>query len=69
MALEHWQFQDPARVLIRKQEIEARARAACGSCLHHQSLVIKGEVLHICEFKRRQYGRRCDLFETKKGNT
>lgn len=65
--LDNWMYGDPERVLERKQEAELRKAKACGDCIHKRSMEFKGEVAHFCSFKRHQYGRRCELFEIKKG--
>jgi len=65
MTLDAFMYQDPERVAIRKQEEALRKARQCGNCTHHRSIEFKGEVVHACIYKRRQYGRRCDLFETK----
>jgi hypothetical protein len=67
MTLEAWQFADPERVLMRKQEEALRKARACGDCIHKRSIEFMGEMWNICEYKRRQYGKRCELFETKGG--
>ena len=65
MTLESWQYQDPERVLMRKQELAAKKARACGECIHHRSIEFRGEVVHACIYKRHVYGTRCDLYETK----
>ena len=65
MTLDAHMYQDPERVLMRKQELAAKKARACGECVHHRSIEFKGEVVHACIYKRRQYGVRCDLYETK----
>jgi hypothetical protein len=67
MTLESWLFGDPAKVLQRKQEIGIRNERACGGCIHKMSVEFRGEVGHFCEYKRHVYGKRCELFEIKKG--
>lgn len=68
MALESWMYGDPEKVAIRKEEEALRKARACGDCVHRRSEEFMGEVWNFCEYKRRQYGRRCDLFEIKKGS-
>lgn len=67
MALDSFMYEDPANVLQRKQELEAKKTKACGDCIHKRSMEFRGEVGNFCEFKRHVYGRRCELYETKKG--
>jgi hypothetical protein len=64
MALEAWQYGNPETVLQRKQEDAAKKAKACGNCIHHKSMEFKGEVWHLCEFKRYTYGKRCHLYTT-----
>ncbi len=64
MTLDAWQFQDPEKVAIRKQEEALRKARACGDCVHRRSEEFQGEVWNFCEFKKRVYGKRCELFET-----
>ena len=66
MALDSYMYGDPEWVLIRKQQAEARKQTACGACTHHEQIQIAGENLHYCEFKRRTYGTRCELYTTEK---
>lgn len=66
MAWESWLYGDPEKVAIRKQEIAARQARACGDCVHARSLDFQDETYHYCQFKRKQYGTRCDLYEPKK---
>lgn len=67
MALEAWQYGNPETVAIRKQEHQARQLRACGDCIHHKQMEFRGETWHFCEFKRYTFGKRCQLFEIKKG--
>ena len=67
MAFDSYLYGDPERVLIRKQEAELKKAKACGDCVHRRTIEFKGETLNHCEYKRRQYGRGCELFEIKKG--
>jgi len=54
----------PEEVAIRRQEEEIRADKACGDCRHRSPFVdASGQAVRECKFKRREYGRRCDLFE------
>lgn len=54
----------PEEVAMRRQEEALRADKACGDCLHRSPFIdARGEALRECKFKRRKYGRRCDLFE------
>ncbi len=66
MTLDAHMFLDPAIVLERKQEEAARKARACGNCVHHKSMEFRGEVWHLCEFKRYTYGKRCNLYTTGK---
>ena len=65
MALDSYMYGDPEKVLIRKQEIEAKKAKACGECIHKRSVEFRGEVGHFCEFKRHVYGKRCELYQIK----
>ena len=65
MALDSWMYQNPERVLERKQEDAARKHRQCGNCVHHKTIEFKGETLHGCELRRHTYGKRCDQFSTK----
>ena len=65
--LDSWQYGDPEYVAMRREEEAQRAAQACGDCVHHISIALRGEVVHFCEIRRRTYGRRCELFEIKKG--
>ncbi|KWR88791.1 hypothetical protein RM96_17915 [Cupriavidus sp. IDO] len=54
----------PEEVAIRRQEEALRADRACGGCLHRSPFVdATGEPARQCKFKKREYGRRCELFE------
>jgi len=66
VTLDAWQFGDPEKVAIRKQEDALRKAKACGDCIHRQSIDFRGETWHACTYKRRVYGIRCELFETKR---
>lgn len=63
MALDAWQYGDPEKVAIRKQEEALRKAKACGECIHRRSLEFRGEVFTHCEFKRHVYGVRCNLYK------
>lgn len=65
MALETWQYGDPEKVLMRKQEIALSKARACGQCVHKVSIEWNGEMHYGCEFKRRRYGVRCELYREK----
>ena len=64
--LDAWQYGDPEKVAIRKQEDALRKARACGDCMHKRSIELKGEMAHHCIFKRHVYGTRCDLYEINK---
>lgn len=66
MTLESWLYGNPETVAIRRQEEALRKARACGACVHRRTMEIEGQTLNACEY-RRQYGRRCDKFETTKG--
>lgn len=54
----------PEEVAIRRQEEAARADKACGDCSNRSPFRdADGERERVCKFKRRQYGRRCELFQ------
>ena len=69
MALPAYMYGDPERVAIRHEEERQRKDRACGDCIHKVSIEFAGEMIHGCEYKRRTYGRRCELFEIKKSTT
>ncbi len=60
---ESWLYGDPEKIAIRKESMRIRKDKACGECLHKRSVEWKGEVLNACEFKRRVYGKRCELYK------
>jgi hypothetical protein len=62
MALESWMYGNPETVLMRKQEAALRKERACGQCVHKISIVMGNETVSTCEYKRKQYGKRCDLY-------
>lgn len=64
--LESWEYGDPEQVVIRREEEAQRKEKACGQCAHKISIEFRGDVLRGCEFQRRQYGWRCELYEVKK---
>lgn len=64
--LDSWEYGDPERVAIRREEEALRKDKACGACVHKISAQMFGEILHACEFMRREYGRRCELYEVRK---
>ena len=63
MALHSWEFGNPEDVAARKEAHAQRQEAACGACVHRRTMDWQGETWNYCEYKRRVYGRRCDLFE------
>ena len=67
MTMESWEYGNPETIAIRREEDALRKAKACGNCVHVRSVEFHGEVGMFCEFKRRTYGRRCDLFEPTKG--
>lgn len=56
---------DPETILIRREDARARMDRACGDCRHVLLLQLNDGELRRCEFKRRTYGVRCDLFKTR----
>ncbi|MBC7620612.1 MAG: hypothetical protein H7293_16780 [Candidatus Saccharibacteria bacterium] len=64
--LDSWLYGNPETIAIRKEEAELRKARACGDCVHRRSEEFQGEVWNFCEFKRKRYGTRCDLYEAKK---
>jgi hypothetical protein len=56
-----WEWGDPERVLIRRQEEAARQAKACGQCVHKQVQQLEGKTIFDCS-KRQDYGRRCRFF-------
>jgi hypothetical protein len=67
MALDAYMYGDPEKVAIRKQEEAQRKAKACGDCIHKRCVEFRGELGYFCEYKRHQYGKRCELYEIKKG--
>ena len=66
MAFDSYLYMDPEKVAIRREEDALRKHRACGDCVHRRSVEFQGETWNGCEYKRHQYGRRCDLHETQK---
>lgn len=66
MARESWEYGDPEMVAIRRQEEEFRREWECGRCIHKVSLEVNGKLHVRCEFKRRTYGKRCELHKIKR---
>jgi hypothetical protein len=66
MALDSYIYGDPCKVLEQKQEAAARKERACGQCIHRLTMPLKNEVYVFCEFKRKSYGKRCELYATDK---
>lgn len=66
MVFETWEYDDPEKVAIRREEEMLRKERACGSCSSKISIEWKGVRHNGCQFKRRQYGKRCELFREKK---
>lgn len=67
MALDAWQYGDPEKVAIRKEEEALRKAKACCDCIHKRGVEFRGEMGYFCSFKKHVYGKRCELYETKKG--
>lgn len=63
MTMDAWMYGDPEKVLIRKQEEEARRHRACGQCVHKQVIPLEGKTLFDCS-KGRDYGWRCKSYRT-----
>lgn len=54
----------PEEIAMRRQEEQRRADKACGDCANRSPFLdATGERQRECKFKRRQYGRRCELFQ------
>jgi len=54
----------PEEIAIRRQEERMRADRACGECANRSPFFDQdGEQIRECKFKRREYGRRCELFQ------
>ena len=66
MTLESWRYGDPETVAIRTQEIERIKDQACGNCEHRIVVQFKNEMVKRCEFKRKTYGDKCELFKKRK---
>jgi len=65
MALESWEFGDPETVAIRRQEEFLRKERACGKCKFRVDVEINKCQIIKCQFKRREYGVRCELYRIK----
>ncbi|PRC92659.1 hypothetical protein S2091_2714 [Solimicrobium silvestre] len=65
MAMESWMYGDPETVAIRRQQAELSKQRACGACVHKVSVEWNGVMYHGCEFKRRVFGNRCELYRVK----
>jgi hypothetical protein len=65
-ALESWEYGDPERVAIRRELDALRKAKACGQCVYKVTTEWNGEKYFGCEFKRRVYGIRCELFKRMK---
>ena len=65
MTTDAWTWGDPFEVAARREAREQRQTAACGACIHRRSMDWRGETWNYCEYKRRTYGTRCELYETK----
>ena len=61
--MEKWEMGDPERVAIRRESVRQRCEKACGSCMHRAEKIIGREVVPVCQFRRRVYGVRCDLYK------
>lgn len=54
----------PEEIAIRREGEKMRADRACGDCKNRAPFVdTSGEQVRECKFKRREYGRRCELFD------
>lgn len=54
----------PEEIAMRHQEEARRADKACGGCANRSPFMdATGERQRECKFKRREYGRRCELFQ------
>ena len=62
MAHDSWLYGDPERVLIRKQEEEARRHKSCGQCVHRAEIPLEHKTVVFCSKKYQTYGFRCHLF-------
>lgn len=68
MALDSYMYNlTPEEIAIRHEQEALRKYRACGQCRHKVSVEWKGETHHGCEFKRRRYGTRCELYDNNKG--
>ena len=63
--MQSWEYGDPMKVAMRREEMEQRKQHACGQCIHRRSMDWQGETWNYCANKRRIYGTRCELYETK----
>jgi hypothetical protein len=66
MVLDSWMYGDPEKVAIRKEEEALAKEKACGRCCNKVSMEWQGELYHGCQFKRRHYGKRCELYREKR---
>ena len=66
MAMDSYMYHlSPEEIAIRREAESQRKDRACGKCRHKVSIEWNGETYHGCEFKRRSYGTRCELYKEK----
>ena len=68
MTMDRWEYGDPLEVAARREARERRQQAACGACIHRREMDWKGQTWSFCEYKRRSFGTRCELYKTKDAN-
>lgn len=63
MAFDAWQYQDPMRVLERKQQ-QALSKS-CADCKHKLAMEFAIETVSVCNLTNRICGKRCKSFKQK----
>lgn len=63
--MEKWEMGDPEKVAIRRETEKIRKDQECGSCLYRCERTIRREIESYCQFRKRTYGKRCDLYKFK----
>ena len=62
-AFEKWEMGDPEAVAMRREAERMRKESECGTCLYKCERVVRREVEYFCQFRKRTYGKKCDLFK------
>ena len=53
-------YRDPMLVAIDNEARALKMQAECGDCAHRREVEFRGEVGSFCEFKTKQFGKRCE---------